>query len=335
VDKAKGVARWRYEAGSEGARPGFHGDALVSDDLIILGSDGPRDDSPGHVYALERATGKLRWSYTAEGGVATDIVRDGERLFAVSSRGELLCLELASGGLAWRFASGPPRRPATVVSATPSLAGGRVFFGALDGHAYALDARSGRSLWKRDLGAAVWTPALALGNVVYLSASDGRVRCLNADSGEPVGELNLAGIPFGPLTPAGDRLLLLVAPDDRGTILKALAPSLAAVSWSREASAGRWTSARPCPWRGGVLVGGETGELAAISPLDGSVRWSAALQGTIRGIGTETGVLYVGTLQGDLYAFVPDESDAQSLPPLPLNWSASSAKSTLKLVRLP
>ena len=307
MDEAAGTTRWTYDARQDGEAVGFHGDPLVTEDLIIFGSDGSRADSVAHVYALERATGKLHWKHRVPRGVATDIVRDGERLYAVSLTDHLICLDLRTGRLIWTFASGSSNEKLVLARWTPALSGRRLLFGGLDGLVYAVDAESGQLLWKRDLGSPIWTPMLLLANGLYVGTFDGRVHRLSQDSGAAVGQIDIGGLPFGPLVPAGDSLLLLVASDDRGATLKALDLSLGRVRWSRDPAAGKWTSARPFLWRQSVLAGSGQGELAAISPSDGSLSWSSILQGTIRGIGTGGARLYVGTLEGTLYAYVPAE----------------------------
>ena len=307
LDRGTGERRWTLDARQDSDGINFHGDPLVTENLIVLGSDGPRVDSAAYVYALERATGKVRWKYRADRGVATDIVRDGERLYAVSLTDHLICLDLESGRLLWTFASASSNEKHILARWTPAVSEGRVFFGGLDGLVYALDARSGREVWRRDLGSPIWTPILLLPSGLYVGTFDGRVHRLSGASGAALGGLDVGGLPFGPLTAAGDSLLLLVATDDRGATLKALDPSLAQVRWSRDPSAGKWTSGRPYVWKESVLAGSGQGELASISPTDGSVRWSSTLQGTIRGIGADVETLYVGTLEGTLYAYAPAE----------------------------
>ena len=305
LDKTTGERRWAYDAREDGEEVNFHGDPLITENLIILGSDQSRADAGAHVYALERATGKLRWKYRAARGVATDIVRDGERLYAVSLTDHLICLDLQSGRVVWTFASGSSNEKQLLARWTPALSEGHVFFGGLDGLVYALEAESGRLLWKRDLGSPIWTPMLLVASGLYVGTFDRRVHRLSEASGTALGQLDVGGLPFGPLTPAGDSLLLLVASDDRGATLKAVDLSLAQVRWTRDPSAGKWTSARPYVWKQSVLAGSGQGELAAISPTDGSVRWSSILQGTIRAIGAGNDTLYVGTLEGAIYAYAP------------------------------
>jgi outer membrane protein assembly factor BamB len=146
---------------------------------------------------------------------------------------------------------------------------------------------------------------LLLGGGLYVGTFEGRVHRLSEASGEVLSHLDLGGLPFGPLTGAGDSILLLVVSDDRGATLKAFDASLRRVHWTRDPSAGKWTSGRPYLWEQNVLAGGGHGELAAISPTDGSILWCSTLKGMIRAIGAGGDVLYVGTLEGTVYAYVP------------------------------
>lgn len=304
LDKATGSLRWTFDARRDGERRSFHGDPLVTEDLFIFGSDGPREDSAGHVHAVERATGKLRWEYPVVGGVASDVVRDGDRLFAVTIGGRLVCLEQGSGRLLWELPSGAPRERGLLARSTPALIDGRVLFGAPDGLAYAVDARSGRPIWSRDLGSPILTPVLVHGSSAYVATADRRIHRLDRDSGAVLGQLGVDGFPGG-LAVSGDSLLMLVAADEHGATLESLDPSLHGVRWTRDPSSGRWASSRLYIWRGALLAGSDQGELAALSPSDGKLRWSTRLPGTIRGIGADRDVLYVGTLQGDIYAYAP------------------------------
>jgi len=306
LDKATGKVRWTYDAREDFEQPAFHGDLLVTEDLIVFGSDGPRrPGSVGYVYALERTTGRPRWKYRVDGGVTSDVVRDGQLVYAVTLDDELICLDLAAGHLNWRFPSGSRNQERLSLFATPAVMGKRVLFGGLDGVVYAIESTSGKLSWKHDLGSPIWTPVLVWNGALFVGTRDGRVRRLDPDTGAAQAQLDAGGVPFGPFVPAGESLLLLVASDEQGATLKCLVPSLESVRWSRDPSAGRWTSSRPYRWRENVLAGSGQGELAALSPGDGSVQWSDRLEGMIRGIGSDGDVLYVGTLDGELYAYVP------------------------------
>jgi outer membrane protein assembly factor BamB len=232
-----------------------------------------------------------------------DVVREGDRLYAVTLQDELISLDLSSGQPRWTFASGWVNERMTNVMAAPVVTGGRVLFGSRNGALHAVDATSGRLVWKREVGAPVVTPVVLAHGAVYFGTFDQRIRRLGLEADGAPTELGLGGVPFGPPTPWGDSLLFLVYDKPDEASLKALDLALREVRWIREASGG-WSSARPVLWRGTVLVASEQGRLAAFSP-DGSEKWSDTVGRAVRGIGVGDDTLYLGTQKGTVYAYRP------------------------------
>jgi outer membrane protein assembly factor BamB len=99
---------------------------------------------------------------------------------------------------------------------------------------------------------------------------------------------------------AGDSLLAFLGDG----ILANLDLSLKRVRWSAEASK-EWSSARPYLWRG-VVLAADRREVIAFRSTDGTRTWSHKFPGTVRGIGTSGDVLYIGTLTGPIFAYVPE-----------------------------
>ena len=77
--------------------------------------------------------------------------------------------------------------------------------------------------------------------------------------------------------------------------------SLDSLLWRREFEH-QVMSDRPYPWEGQVLVGDSAGTLWSLSPQNGSVNWTARLEGALRGIGSADSTIIVGTLSGMVYA---------------------------------
>jgi outer membrane protein assembly factor BamB len=108
LDRETGRVHWSYNIKQGGDQTSFHGDSLVAGDLILIGADARKQ---GHVYAFERETGKVRWKYLAPAGVtddvgvASDIVRMGNYVYAVAQGDELFCLNLKDGSVHWTFSS--------------------------------------------------------------------------------------------------------------------------------------------------------------------------------------------------------------------------------------
>lgn len=189
--------------------------------------------------------------------------------------------------------------PDCLTCSSPTAANGRVYFGGLDGFAYALNAQSGKLNWKRDLGAKVTTSAAIHGTDLYLGTAKRHLYRLNADSGDVLGDTETQATPNGRLVLLENSLLAFLGDD----IFASFDADLKKVRWSNEASK-QWTSARPYLWHDVVLAGNRRG-LVAFRASDGARQWSHQFSETIRGIGTSPDVLYVGTLAGPVFAYAP------------------------------
>jgi len=295
LDKETGKVKWQYDITKDGDQRQFHGDPLITDELVVVGTDG----NIGHVYAFERYTGIVRWKYrVTERGVASDIVRLGDSVYAVTLGNELLSLDIKSGKARWTFHGGYSGQDCLTCS-SPAAAEGRVYFGGLDGFAYALDGQSGKLIWKQNLGAQVTTSAAIRGGDLYLGTAKRHLYRLNLGSGEVLGDIETVATPSGRLVPVDNSLLTFLGDE----VFASFDLDLKKLRWSAEASK-QWTSARPYLWGDTVLVGNRR-ELVAFRATDGAREWSYQFPETIRGIGTSPAVLYVGTLSGPIFAYTP------------------------------
>jgi outer membrane protein assembly factor BamB len=297
--------RWSYDIRKDASQISFHGNPLITDDLILVGTDG---GNAGHVYAFEKTTGRVAWKYQATGdsqfgrGVGTNIVRLGERVYGVTLANELLCLDLKTGRLNWSF-----RRPFTdqAWGTAPAVSGNRIYFGALNGTMFGLDAASGTVIWSRELGARISASPVIIGNDLYVGTAGRYIYRLKRDNGEVISKLELETIPVGPLTPAGDMLLTMLNPRGGAGASKTVVcidPSKMKLVWSQN-STPDWTMRQPLVLATAVLAGNEGGEVWAFRLNDGVPEWTHHFNGTIRSIGNSGNVLYIGTLHGTVYAY--------------------------------
>lgn len=289
---------WEYDTRVDGAEVEFHGDPLVTADLVVTGSDSRQPGAIGHVYAFGREDGQLRWKYTTPHGVATNIVSAGPRAYAVTLDDELVCLDLSTGRALWTRATGFPN-PEFLFTSTPAVDQERVFFGGLDGTVYALNGASGEVIWKRQLRSGVSTSVLLVEQGLLLGTADGRFYRLDLATGEPRAELQIEGRPTGRLVATKDCILGFLGSRTFGCV----EPSLGRVRWTQQFSV-ELSSARPYLWGDAVLVAAGA-ELSSFRLADGRLEWSETLEGTIRGIGFSGDVLYIGTLKGVAYAWRP------------------------------
>jgi outer membrane protein assembly factor BamB len=296
-DRSTGRVLWKYDTRQDGAPAQFHGDPLVTDDLIIAGSDSA---APGYVYAFDRKTGTLHWK-TSVGGLETDLLRSGGTAFGVTSEGSLVALELATGKLLWKVDS--RKDPSRSRVRAPALSGERIFFPGLDGKVYAVKAATGEILWQRDLGSSITTALLVADGHLFVGALNHHLYRLSPQTGEVTAEHDAGDFPHSVLTLANGSLVALVGEKS----LLGLDLGLNA-RWTRTTSA-PWSTLRPLVLGDSVLVGNDAGELLAFRLDDGMPGWSRRIEGVPRGLSRSGSTLFIGTLQGAVLAYEYPQTD--------------------------
>jgi outer membrane protein assembly factor BamB len=200
IDASTGKEKWSFATGGERrfTAPGIHGaiprtermpdpfDVFLSSPAIAGGTVyfGSGDS---HVYALDAATGALKWKFkTGDVVHASPAVANGVVYIGSWDR-NMYSLDARSGKEMWRFQTG---NDTTIynqigIASSAAVAGGIVFFGCRDGHFYAVDAKTGGQKWKHDnkMGWVIASPAVRDG-VVYFPTSDGtRFKAIDAATG--------------------------------------------------------------------------------------------------------------------------------------------------------
>ena len=310
LDRQTGKVRWSYDIGQDGNQTSFHGSPLVVNDQVITGTDG---GGIGHIYAFQIATGKVRWKYPITKGapnsigVPSDILRISNNIVGVAFGDELISLKAQTGQVNWTFTSGPSESKFRQWPQSPAVGVDRVFFGGINGTVYALAAQSGEVIWKRDLGSRVSTNLTVEGNAIYAGTANGNIFRLNTKTGEVTSQMKLETTPVGWPTLAGDSLLVYLNPNGGAggaEALLSLDPALTHIRWQQQASS-NWSLTRPFVWHSSVLAGSEKGEVKAFRLSDGAEQWAVTLKGTIRSVGSDSEVLFIGTLGGMVYAYRP------------------------------
>jgi PQQ-dependent dehydrogenase (methanol/ethanol family) len=133
---------------------------LIGDTLYVTSSHGPKN-----VFAVDAKTGTVRWRYSPEVPAGID---------------QYACCDVNNRGVAY--------------------ANGKIFFGRLDGHVVALDAKTGKELWKTSVidytgGAVITSPPTIAKNLVITGFGGGEygvrgyISALDQDSGREVWRL--------------------------------------------------------------------------------------------------------------------------------------------------
>ncbi len=179
------------------------------------------------LLALDIKDGRQLWSYQAP-QAATSLLGQPAPAFADGlvvagfGSGELACLRAESGGVAWTdslasAAAGRGVSDLSAIRALPVIVDGRIYAIGLGGLCLALDLRSGRRLWEREIAGSD-NPSVA-GDWMFVASAVQQLTALNRNDGASAWVLDLPQFDneekqrdpvhwYGP-TLAGDRLIVV------------------------------------------------------------------------------------------------------------------------------
>jgi len=167
-----GKIRWRTRIGPTESSP------LVVDGLVYVG------DWRGRVYALDAATGRVRWTFQGKGRVKGAVARSGNRLYVGTYEGYLYALRADTGKQVWRTKSQDRLGGRGYFYSTPTVAYGRVYIGSTDGKIYSFGAATGKLRWSQGTGGYVYGSPAVWRKTVYAGSYSGRFYALDAATGD-------------------------------------------------------------------------------------------------------------------------------------------------------
>jgi outer membrane protein assembly factor BamB len=176
------------------------------------------------VTCIDGKTGELQWRFFTEGPVRMAPTVAGGNLLFGSDDGHVYCVDAASGALQWKYRAGPrdarlpgneqmisrwPVRSGVLVRDGVAYAAAGVFPQRLGAFLAAIDARTGRELWKRTLNQVTQGYLLIVDGAntepkLVVAGGEGLAQSYALDDGRPLGQV--AG-PRGAIgTAIGDKL---------------------------------------------------------------------------------------------------------------------------------
>jgi outer membrane protein assembly factor BamB len=291
LNRTDGRAVWSYDTTADSDSAQFHGNVLIEGDLVVVGADAKSD---GYLYAFDRATGETRWRQAAPGGFPSDVVKSGSQGFVVSTSGEVRCVELETGRLVWSYGGVDDAHlhKSSIVAIDE-----KIIVNSPNDSVVALSIDSGQPIWETELSGTPNTALAIIDDGVYVGDVEGRIHRLALDDGKETATLPLERPVYGALQTAGGCLLALWAEDTLGCV----DPALEGLRWSRPTTS-EWSSFHFVVRDELVIAGTASGEIHAIDVSSGAPVWTHKLEGQIKGLELSGNVLYVGTLQGRVYA---------------------------------
>lgn len=318
--------KWKVTVGRGDATP-----ALVGNKLYVFA----RDDSGELTLCLDAATGKEIWRDKYEAQAATEpmgqhpgprsspTVADG-KVLVYGVRGNLSCLDAASGKVLWRKDEFPGSWPRFFTASSPLVTDGLCIAqlgGEQKGGVVAYELASGNAKWKwTGDGSAYGSPALAtVGGVkMIVTLTAGKIVGLQVADGKLLWESPFVAErrAYNAATPIVDGDTVIYSGGGRGTkavkIEKTAAGFAVKELWSNSDSAVQFNT--PVLKEGKLYGITQNGDLFCLDEQGGKTLWTTKLGGRGFGSVVDAGAALLAlTPQGDLVAFEPSDKEYKNL----------------------
>ena len=196
LDAKTAAVNWTYQT-----EAGVASSFSIQDNILVAGS---RDR---HTYVLNVDTGKHRAIFRSPSGVENAPVISNGRAYVSAGSGAVRAFDVTAREMpfekallrlwtqlwVWHMAPAPPLPNSHLwiskfkdkFQGNMALANDRLFLPAFSGIVYALDARTGKSVWRFDTGSIkLRSTPLVVGDTVLIGASNGILYALDAKTGE-------------------------------------------------------------------------------------------------------------------------------------------------------
>ena len=162
----------------------FLSSPVIAQNTVYFGS------GDGNLYALDAATGDLRWKFKTGDVVHASPAFANGVLFFGSWDSYFYAVDAKTGKEKWRFHAGedPLIHNQVGFQSSPAIVDGVIYTGCRDAQLYALDAATGKEKWRFDnaLSWVITSPAVVNGKVFFATSDSALYHVVDAATGKSV-----------------------------------------------------------------------------------------------------------------------------------------------------
>jgi len=274
----------------------FVSSPAVAGNLVFFGS------GDGNIYAVDAASGTLEWKFATKDVVHASPAVDRGIVYVGSWDSYLYALDAGTGQEKWSFKSGEDNVIHNQVGfqSSPAVADGVVYTGCRDAHVYALDAATGRKKWDYPTSKSwvIGTPAVRDGSVFVGTSDSSRFMALDAKTGRLRFNFDTAAYVFSSAALAGP-LAYVGAHNGR---LYAIDTKTGRLAWSFQTEGAKSDRLKLLDPQGGLNRGAFTPVFGDFEDMYIDIYRFISVGAIMSSPAVDKGVLYVGSMDGNLYA---------------------------------
>ncbi len=200
VDSTSGRLKWKFKTAGEhrftaqhlhGSQPAtesmpdpfdcYLSSPVVSNGMVYFGS------GDSNVYALDAASGGLKWKFKTGDVVHASPAVAGGKVFIGSWDSYFYALDASTGEVKWRYKTGEDAdiHNQVGIQSSAAVVDGLVYFGCRDAHLYALDEQTGQLKWSYSTKGSwvIASPVVDQGKVYFTTSDTGLLYAADAKSG--------------------------------------------------------------------------------------------------------------------------------------------------------
>jgi len=168
VGARNGKEVWKVQTGGPVRSSG-----RVAEGHVFIGSD------DGYLYAINLTPNKVSWRVETQDAIRSTPCITDDFIYFGSESGEMTCCDFR-GTVKFRFTA------KRAITSSPLITNNRIFFGSVDSTFYALDAKTGWTIWRFRMGkGSVSSPCTADG-LLFFGSADGNIYSVDGANGREI-----------------------------------------------------------------------------------------------------------------------------------------------------
>jgi eukaryotic-like serine/threonine-protein kinase len=302
-----GGVQWVFQTGGA-----VRSSPTIANGVLYIGS------TDGFLYAIDSERGDEGWRFNANRPITSTPAVTEDTVYFTTRESRLFALDIKSGKLKWQLKTGTDaplawgHESGDFFTSSPTVADDKIFFGGGDGNLYAVDAKSGKELWRFKTGWRIRSSPAVEAGIVYFGSFDGKLYAVETESGKIRWKFDTEGVNLNSADFGYDRRSIQSSPvvvqhavlfGARDGFLYAVEKQTGKLRWRIDHNIS-WVNCSPAAANGVAYAGSSDGRFVqAVEIASGKEIWRTKTDSLVWSSPSVAGqTLYFGDWAGNFYA---------------------------------